>query len=128
MLGAGSSDRHRQAIGKARTGPKSRRDRRRLFRRGRQHTDCPQGLNREESALLIDAVGLEAHSPELQSFYDKVKIAIMLETDRPSVLRQAIQSVRKGGTLSIPGVYRGPASGVESATSRITHSAAWQRG
>lgn len=31
----------------------------------------------------------------------------MLETDRPSVLRQAIQSVRKGGTVSIPGVYGG---------------------
>ena len=55
----------------------------------------------------IDAVGLEAHSTELQGFYDKVKTAVMLETDRPSVLRQAIQAVRKGGTLSIPGVYGG---------------------
>lgn len=55
----------------------------------------------------IDAVGLEAHSAELQGFYDKVKTALMMETDRPSVLRQAIQSVRKGGTLSIPGVYGG---------------------
>ena len=55
----------------------------------------------------VDAVGLEAHSSELQGFYDKVKTALMLETDRPSVLRQAIQAVRKGGTLSIPGVYGG---------------------
>jgi threonine dehydrogenase-like Zn-dependent dehydrogenase len=55
----------------------------------------------------IDAVGLEAHSSELQGFYDKVKTALMLETDRPSVLRQAIQALRKGGTLSIPGVYGG---------------------
>src|SRR6201996_3880351 len=55
----------------------------------------------------IDAVGLEAHSTELQGIYDKIKTAGMLETDRPSVLRQAIQSVRKGGTLSIPGVYGG---------------------
>lgn len=55
----------------------------------------------------IDAVGLEAHSNELQGVYDKVKVALMLETDRPSVLRQAIQAVRKGGTLSIPGVYGG---------------------
>ena len=55
----------------------------------------------------IDAVGLEAHSTELQGIYDKVKTAVMLETDRPSVLRQAIQAVRKGGTLSIPGVYGG---------------------
>jgi threonine dehydrogenase-like Zn-dependent dehydrogenase len=55
----------------------------------------------------IDAVGLEAHSSDLQGFYDKVKTALMLETDRPGVLRQAIQAVRKGGTLSIPGVYGG---------------------
>jgi threonine dehydrogenase-like Zn-dependent dehydrogenase len=55
----------------------------------------------------IDAVGLEAHSTELQGFYDKVKTAIMLETDRPIVLRQAIQAVRKGGIVSIPGVYGG---------------------
>ena len=55
----------------------------------------------------IDAVGLEAHSAQLQGVYDKVKTALMLETDRPSVLRQAIQSVRKGGTVSIPGVYGG---------------------
>jgi len=50
----------------------------------------------------IDAVGLEAHSNDLQGVYDKVKTAVMLETDRPGVLRQAIQAVRKGGTLSIP--------------------------
>src|SRR5579871_1496460 len=55
----------------------------------------------------IDAVGLEAHSADLQGFYDRVKVAFMLETDRPGVLRQAIQSVRKGGTVSIPGVYGG---------------------
>ena len=55
----------------------------------------------------IDAVGLEAHSTELQGVYDKVKNSLLLETDRPGVLRQAIQAVRKGGTLSIPGVYGG---------------------
>jgi threonine dehydrogenase-like Zn-dependent dehydrogenase len=55
----------------------------------------------------IDAVGLEAHSAQLQGMYDRVKTALMLETDRPSVLRQAIQGVRKGGTVSIPGVYGG---------------------
>src|SRR5690349_4241308 len=31
----------------------------------------------------IDAVGLEAHSAQLQGIYDKVKTALMLETDRP---------------------------------------------
>jgi threonine dehydrogenase-like Zn-dependent dehydrogenase len=55
----------------------------------------------------IDAVGLEAHSTELQGVYDTVKTALLMETDRPIVLRQAIQAVRKGGTLSIPGVYGG---------------------
>jgi threonine dehydrogenase-like Zn-dependent dehydrogenase len=55
----------------------------------------------------IDAVGLEAHSAQLQGAYDKIKVALLMETDRPSVLRQAIQAVRKGGTLSIPGVYGG---------------------
>ena len=55
----------------------------------------------------IDAVGMEAHSSTAIGAYDKVKQALMMETDRPFVLRQAIQSVRKGGTLSIPGVYGG---------------------
>ena len=51
----------------------------------------------------IDAVGLEAHSADLQGIYDKIKVALMMETDRPGVLRQAIQAVRKGGTLRFPG-------------------------
>ena len=55
----------------------------------------------------IDAVGLEAHSSDLQGVYDTVKNALLLETDRPAVLRQAIQGVRKGGTVSVPGVYGG---------------------
>jgi threonine dehydrogenase-like Zn-dependent dehydrogenase len=55
----------------------------------------------------IDAVGLESHTTELQGLYDSVKTALMLETDRPAVLRQAIQAVRKGGTVSVPGVYGG---------------------
>src|SRR6185437_16731365 len=55
----------------------------------------------------IDAVGMEAHSADLQGAYDLVKNALLLETDRASVLRQSIQAVRKGGTLSIPGVYGG---------------------
>lgn len=55
----------------------------------------------------IDAVGLEAHFGDLQGAYDKVKTTLMLEQDRPGVLRQAIQAVRKGGTVSIPGVYGG---------------------
>ena len=55
----------------------------------------------------IDAVGLEAHGVNLDAWYDKVKTAAMLATDRVSALRQAIHACRKGGTVSIPGVYGG---------------------
>jgi threonine dehydrogenase-like Zn-dependent dehydrogenase len=55
----------------------------------------------------IDAVGMEAHSHTLGGLYDYVKAASGLATDRPNVLRQAIQACRKGGTVSIPGVYGG---------------------
>ncbi len=55
----------------------------------------------------IDAVGLEAHGTSLDAIYDRAKQAVRLETDRPHVLRQAIQACRKGGTVSIPGVYGG---------------------
>jgi threonine dehydrogenase-like Zn-dependent dehydrogenase len=56
----------------------------------------------------IDAVGGEAHAAgSVDAVMDKVKTAIMLETDRPHVLREAIMCCRKGGTLSVPGVYVG---------------------
>jgi threonine dehydrogenase-like Zn-dependent dehydrogenase len=55
----------------------------------------------------IDAVGMEAHGTSIDAVYDRVKHAMMLETDRPSVLRQAIHCCRKGGTVSLPGVYGG---------------------
>ena len=46
---------------------------------------CAEGSHRRHGAgLCIDAVGLEAHSTELQGIYDKVKTALMLETDRPA--------------------------------------------
>lgn len=55
----------------------------------------------------IDAVGLEAHGTTIDAAYDKIKQTLRMETDRPHVLRQAIQACRKGGTISIPGVYGG---------------------
>jgi threonine dehydrogenase-like Zn-dependent dehydrogenase len=55
----------------------------------------------------IDAVGLEAHVHGFEGWYDRVKTALFMETDRPSVLREAIHACRKGGTVSIPGVYGG---------------------
>jgi threonine dehydrogenase-like Zn-dependent dehydrogenase len=55
----------------------------------------------------VDAVGLEAHGMSVGAIYDRVKAALFLATDRPNVLRQAIMACRKGGTVSIPGVYGG---------------------
>jgi len=56
----------------------------------------------------IDAVGMEAHATRsLDSLYDRAKQAIMLETDRPHVLREMIYVCRPAGTLSVPGVYGG---------------------
>jgi threonine dehydrogenase-like Zn-dependent dehydrogenase len=55
----------------------------------------------------IDAVGMEAHAMTPSGIYDEIETRLMLETDRPMVLRQAIQACRKGGTVSIPGVYAG---------------------
>jgi len=55
----------------------------------------------------IDAVGFEAHGNTLAELYDEAKFKVYLATDRPIALRQAIQSCRKGGTVSIPGVYAG---------------------
>src|SRR5436305_5116364 len=56
----------------------------------------------------IDAVGTEAHgSGTFDAVLDRAKEAVKLGTDRPHVLREVIMCCRKGGTLSIPGVYIG---------------------
>jgi threonine dehydrogenase-like Zn-dependent dehydrogenase len=56
----------------------------------------------------IDSVGMEAHATtSLDSLYDRAKQAVMLESDRPHVLRQMIMVCRPAGVLSIPGVYGG---------------------
>ena len=55
----------------------------------------------------IDAVGMEAHGAHIDYWYDKAKTVAFLATDRASALRQAIHCCRKGGTVSIPGVYGG---------------------
>ena len=56
----------------------------------------------------IDAVGAEAHAAgSIDSALDAAKTAVMLGTDRPHVIREAIMCCRKGGTVSIPGAYVG---------------------
>jgi threonine dehydrogenase-like Zn-dependent dehydrogenase len=55
----------------------------------------------------IDAVGMEAHSDSVMYAVDRAKQAVMLESDRPLALRQAIRCCRNGGTISVAGVYGG---------------------
>ncbi|HEY0320125.1 MAG TPA: zinc-dependent alcohol dehydrogenase [Pyrinomonadaceae bacterium] len=56
----------------------------------------------------IDDVGLEAHGGHGVVYaYDRVKQALMSETDRPIALREAIMACRNGGTVSVIGVYGG---------------------
>lgn len=55
----------------------------------------------------IDAVGMEAHGHGASYAYDRAKQAMMLETDRPIALREAILACRNGGTVSVIGVYGG---------------------
>jgi len=55
----------------------------------------------------IDAVGMEAHGVSIDNMADRAKQFVGLAFDRPHVLRQAIVACRKGGTVSVPGVYGG---------------------
>src|SRR6185437_7595011 len=76
-----------------------------------EHTDVREELHAITGGrgpdACIDAVGLEAHGPGILGLYDRIKTITMQETDRAYALRQAIQACRKGGTVSIPGVYGG---------------------
>jgi threonine dehydrogenase-like Zn-dependent dehydrogenase len=57
----------------------------------------------------IDAIGMEAHVTPSQpdTVVDRAKQMLMLENDRPHVLREMIYVCRPGGVISIPGVYSG---------------------
>jgi threonine dehydrogenase-like Zn-dependent dehydrogenase len=67
--------------------------------------DLTQGKGPEK---CIDAVGMEAHATRsVDSVYDRAKQAMMLETDRPHVLREMMYACRPAGVLSVPGVYGG---------------------
>ena len=57
----------------------------------------------------IDCVGMESHGMGIDNLIDTVKAHTFLGTDRPAALRQAILACRKGGRVSIPGVYGGMA-------------------
>jgi threonine dehydrogenase-like Zn-dependent dehydrogenase len=76
-----------------------------------EETDVAQALKQMTGGrgpdACIDAVGMEAHGFGLPGAFDRVKQAMMLETDRPTALRQALMACRNGGTVSVPGVYGG---------------------
>jgi threonine dehydrogenase-like Zn-dependent dehydrogenase len=57
--------------------------------------------------VCIDCVGMEANTTGFEEIFDKVKQNLFLESDRASALRQAIMACRKGGVLSVIGVYSG---------------------
>ncbi len=93
----------------------------RRLRMAQEHSGA-EVLNYEEVSVLealndmtggrgpdacIDAVGMEAHLPGAIGAYDRVKQNLMMQTDRPSALREAMLACRNGGVLSIPGVYGG---------------------
>jgi threonine dehydrogenase-like Zn-dependent dehydrogenase len=56
---------------------------------------------------VIDAVGLEAEGTGIEKIVEKTKHNLRLQTDRTAAIRDAIQACRKGGIVSIPGVYAG---------------------
>ena len=57
---------------------------------------------------VVDAVGCEADGHgAVDAVLDRAKAAVMLTTDRAHALREAIMCCRKGGTVSVPGVYIG---------------------
>jgi threonine dehydrogenase-like Zn-dependent dehydrogenase len=58
---------------------------------------------------VVDAVGMESHGFSFDNVLDAVKTTTKLGTDRTHVLREVIMACRKGGRVSIPGVYGGVA-------------------
>ena len=56
---------------------------------------------------VIDAVGMEAHGFAPDAIVDNVKQTIGMGADSGHALREAILACRKGGRISMPGVYGG---------------------
>ncbi len=107
MLGAErviAIDRVPERLDKAKNEAKAEVDQLRRDRRAEKLKEMTGGRGPDS---CMDAVGMEAHGTSIDALYDRAKQAVRLETDRPHVLRQAIQACRKGGTVSIPGVYGG---------------------
>lgn len=76
-----------------------------------EETDIYDGLMTMTGGIgpdaVIDSVGLESHGLFIDNVVDQIKASTFLGTDRPHALRQAIVACRKGGRVSVPGVYGG---------------------
>jgi threonine dehydrogenase-like Zn-dependent dehydrogenase len=76
-----------------------------------EHVDVLESLKEMTGSsgpdACIDAVGMESHGLTVGAIYDRTKQALLLESDRANTLRQAIMACRKGGVVSVPGVYGG---------------------
>jgi threonine dehydrogenase-like Zn-dependent dehydrogenase len=55
----------------------------------------------------IEAVGSEAHGATIDAWYDQIAVSTFMVTDKAHALRQCINCCRKGGIVSVPGVYGG---------------------
>ena len=78
-----------------------------------EEVDVREALNEMTGGIgpdaCIDAVGMESHGMSVDNIADTIKAHTYLGTDRPHALRQVILACRKGGRVSIPGVYGGMA-------------------
>ena len=76
-----------------------------------RRTDVREALMEMTGGLgpdaVIDAVGMEAHGFAVDNMIDIAKQKVGMGADRASALKQAILAVRKGGRISMPGVYGG---------------------
>ncbi len=76
-----------------------------------EETDAREVLNQLTGGrgpdVCIEAVGLESHGLGAAGVYDRVKQELKIEPDRPHALRQAIMACRKGGVVSVAGVFGG---------------------
>jgi threonine dehydrogenase-like Zn-dependent dehydrogenase len=76
-----------------------------------EETDAREALNQLTGGrgpdICIEAVGMEAHGFGAAGLYDRTKQELKIQTGRPHALRQAILSCRKGGTVSVAGVFGG---------------------
>jgi threonine dehydrogenase-like Zn-dependent dehydrogenase len=76
-----------------------------------EEVDCVEALKEMTGGrgpdACIDCVGLESHGHTVDALYDRAKALMGVATDRIHALRQMIHACRKGGVVSVPGVYGG---------------------